>query len=199
MSEPGVATGARQAAAVPLAALLAPRRYRAIEAADALATARAEGFAAGQAAAEAALRERIEALESEVAEARATCGAELAAAERRARAAADAIAGALAEGLAVLGLAVARAVLAAEPRATEAMIEANLARLLSALPPGAVGTLAHAPGAAVPAAALPPGWVLAADPALAHDALRAELGMQALESSMAQQLAAALARLEGAD
>ncbi|MFN3287988.1 MAG: hypothetical protein ACK40H_06025, partial [Sphingomonadaceae bacterium] len=73
----------------------------------------------------------------------------------------------------------------------------HLARLLASLPAGAAGRLFHAPGAPVPAAALPPGWALAEDPALEADALRAELGAASLAISLAQQLDAALARLEG--
>lgn len=198
MSDPGFARGAL-AAPVPVVALLAPRRHRPGGTAAQLAAARAEAHAAGQAAGEAAARARIEALEAALAEAQAAHAAEMAEAKRRAADAADSIAGALSRGLALLGHAVARAVLAAEPRTTEAMIETNLARLLAALPPGAAGTLAHAPGAVVPAAALPPGWVLAEDPALEPDALRAECDFSALETSLAQQLAAALARLQGAD
>ncbi len=185
-------------APVPLAALLAPTRHRADAQAGRLAAARAEAFAAGVAAGEAAAAERIAGLEQQLAAGEAEAAARLADADARATAAAGEIVGALAGALATLGLAVARAVLAVEPSTPAERVAAQLARLLAALPEGAAGRLFHAPGAPVPAAALPPGWTLAEDPMLEADALRAEVEASALSVSLTQLLHSALLRLETA-
>lgn len=91
------------------------------------------------------------------------------------------------ESLAPLAVAIARAVLAAEPALGTATLQSLLGEALSALPRGAAGTLFLAPGTAHPA--LPHGWGIIEDPAIAPGTLRAQVDATVVTASLERRLA----------
>lgn len=153
-------------------------------------------FEEGRAAAMAELGGRIGALEAELA---ALADAHAAATDASARASAAAFAAletALADGVAALGLAVARAVLGAEPRLAEATIRQLVCDALSGLAEGAAGTLRMHPNDAVHAPDLPPGWVVVADTMVTSGEVLAEQGKSLSAAGLLQRLEQLRARLE---
>jgi flagellar biosynthesis/type III secretory pathway protein FliH len=153
-------------AALPAGPSPAARQQAAVEAA----------FAAGEAAGAARLLPRIAALEAEVEALTVRHGAELAAEAERSAAALAALEAALAGAVASIGLAAARAVLAREPALGADTLGALVAEALAGLPDGQAGTLRMHPDDAVTAPALPQGWAVLADPALAPGEMVAERG-----------------------
>ena len=104
---------------------------------------------------------------------------------------------AFAEAVGQLGFEIARHVLAREPALGARTVEALVADALSGLPDGGAGTLRMCPSDAADAPALPSGWVLAADPALAPGQLVAERGRSLSAAGVSQRLEQLRERLEG--
>jgi flagellar assembly protein FliH len=140
---------------------------------------RAEGYAAGLAAARA-----------EAAEAAARAADAHALALRTADEAARAILAAAAVAMADVALAVARAVLAAEPMVPRPVVERLLADVLAHAPAGAAGRLrVHPDGLGLVDAAIPDGWTLVGDLSLPPGTVIADLGAHAVTASLADRLA----------
>ncbi|MFQ3596480.1 MAG: FliH/SctL family protein [Sphingomonadaceae bacterium] len=139
---------------------------------------RAEGFAAGVAAAQA-----------EAAEIAARMAETHALALRMADEAARALIESTAERLADLALVIARAVLAAEPAVPPALIGKLVADVLAEAPSGAQGRLrVHPDCLAAAEAHVPPGWTLIGDLALAPGTVVADLGAAAITAGLADRL-----------
>lgn len=168
-----------------------------------LAEAEARGRAEGAGEAEARLMARLDADEQALAAAQADHARALAAMEEAHQAATMALAtaldAALSDSLALLGIAVARAVLAAEPATGPETLSALLADVLGQLPEGAAGTLFVSPCMVQRAGAMrPAGWRVATDPALGPGAVRADVDAASFASSLASRLAQLEARLQDA-
>jgi flagellar biosynthesis/type III secretory pathway protein FliH len=146
-------------------------------------------FAAGRAEGHAAAREEAEARI-----------AALEAAHARALAAQEAAAAALIEAtareLAHLGLAIARAALAAEPAARPDALAQRMAELLAAVPAEATATLrAHPEALAALAPLVPAGWALKGDPTLGATSVVADLADGAVRASLERRLSGVASEL----
>jgi flagellar biosynthesis/type III secretory pathway protein FliH len=134
------------------------------------------GRAQGRAAAEAELLPRRTRLEAELGAARATHAEPVAAQADLAAVMVSALEARFADAVAVLGLAVARHVLAAEPGTTVETVRALVAEALSGLPAGEGGTVRLSPADMALAPLLPGGWRLEADDSLTAGTVVAEQG-----------------------
>lgn len=154
-------------------------------------------FAAGEAAGEARAMLRIAELEAELETVRGQHVGRLAAMAETHAAALHALDAALAEAVGQLGFEIARHVLAREPALGSRTVETLVADALAGLPEGGAGTLRMNPSDATDAPALPSGWVLVADPALAPGQMVAERGRSLSAAGLSQRLEQLRERLEG--
>ncbi len=156
-----------------------------------IASATATAFAAGQAAA------RVEAAEARAAQTAAhnhalkSVEARAASTESALRAASEqafeALEKAYAQSLALVAIAIARTIIAAEPALSAETLQSLLHEALSALPEGAAGTLLLPPGAPQPA--IPAGWGIAEDASLAPGTLRARVDATVVTASLERRFA----------
>jgi flagellar biosynthesis/type III secretory pathway protein FliH len=183
--------------AVPLSRLFAaPLPPAGPTVAERLAMVAAEARAEGWAAAEAELLPRLAALEAELAAAQAEGVAAANAKAQMAGAALAALESALAEAVAVLGVAIARRVLATEPAVDAQTLAGLVEDALAGLGSGDAGQVRMHPDDAPNAPALPAGWALAADPGLARGEVVAERGPALSGAGLALRLARLGAALE---
>lgn len=105
---------------------------------------------------------------------------------------------AVAESLVELGLAIARAAIAAEPLARPETLRSLVAEALAAAPAEATGTVAIA-SAALPAEAIPAGWMVVVDPALPVGTVRATVGAASFTASFDRRLSQLSALLHEVD
>ncbi len=164
--------------------------------AERLAMAAAVARAEGRAAAEAELLPRLAALEAELAVARAEGVAAADARSAATGAALAALESALADAVAVLGVAIARQVLAAEPAVDVQTLAGLVADALAGLGRGDAGQLRMHPDDAPHAPALPAGWALVPDPGLARGEVVAERGSALSGAGLGLRLARLGAALE---
>jgi flagellar biosynthesis/type III secretory pathway protein FliH len=183
--------------AVPLLRLFAaPSLPAGPSEAERLAQAEAEARAEGRATAEAELLPKLAALEAELVAVRAEGVAAARAKAEAAGAALAALESALADAVAVLGLAIARQVLAAEPAVDAQTLAGLVADALAGLGQGDAGRVRMHPDDAAHAPRLPAGWVLAPDPELARGAVVAERGPVLSGAGLALRLAQLCTALE---
>jgi flagellar biosynthesis/type III secretory pathway protein FliH len=189
MSEPA-------ARAVPLARLFAQPLPEGPTLADQHAAEIAAVRARAGAEARSELAPRIHQLEAELASERAARAAESAEQRAVANAALSALTDSLAGAVVPLALAVAKAVLGAEPGCSDATLSVLVAQALAAAPPGDGGTLKlhplHLSGAPIP----PPGWEVVPDAALPPGTVVATVGPCLCLSSLELRLLQARERLE---
>ena len=173
--------------AVPLSRLFAgPAPLAGPSVAERLQAVAAAAHADGVAEAEARLLPRIVALESELDRLAAQHAARLEADAQRAAATLSALETALADTVTSLGLAAARTVLGREPALGAETLALLVAEALAGLPDGAAGRLRMHPDDMAEAPALPTGWTLVADPALAAGQVVAERGSALSAAGLAQ-------------
>jgi len=145
-------------------------------------------YEAGRDAAERLLAARIAGLEADLAATREAHAAAREAQAAQAAAAFAALEAAFADAIASLGLALAEAILAAEPGPKAETIAQLVCDALAGLPEDAGGTLRANPADIPLLPALPAGWTVAADTALAPGHVVAERGPALSAAGFAQRL-----------
>lgn len=183
--------------AVPVAQMFMPPAPAAVPTdAERRMAAEAAAREAGRSDAESCLLPRIAELEQTLAAERDQHAAALATADQRFADAFAALETALVHAITDLGLAVAQAVLAAEPRLGADTVAALVADALAGLPDSAAGKLRMHPSDISAAPLLPPGWVLSPDPALPPGRVIAEAGPCLSAADLSQRLAQLGERME---